>query len=89
MSHLQIPYTSPQLGVRLFWLGARLAQLVPPAVNSLVLVISAAALGLLKANSVKDGEGTVCLIFKQQFYFLATLNIYNSAYILGIHSVTQ
>lgn len=60
LSHLLIPQASTQLGVTLFWLGVVLAQLVPPAVNSSVLVISAAALGLSKANSVKKEERTVC-----------------------------
>lgn len=59
LTHSLIPQASPQLGVRLFWLGVVLAQSVPPAVNSSVLVISAAALGLSKANSVKKGEGIV------------------------------
>jgi len=59
LSHSLIPQACPQLGVRLFWLGVVLAQLVPPVVNSSVLVISAAALGLSKANSVKKEEGTV------------------------------
>lgn len=60
LSHLLIPQASTQLGVTLFWLGVVLAQLVPAAVNSSVLVISAAALGLSKANSVKKEERTVC-----------------------------
>ena len=57
---LSDPPGSSTAGCQIIWLGVVLAQLVPPAVNSSVLVISAAALGLSKANSVKKEEGTVC-----------------------------
>lgn len=89
LSHSLIPQASPQLGVRLFWLGVVLAQLVPPAVNSSALVISAAALGLSKANSVKKGRDSLCLMFKLQICFPETLQIDSFGYILRTHSTTQ
>lgn len=55
-----MPQASLQPHSPLFWLGVVLAQLVPPAANSPVLVISAAALSLSKASSMKEEERTVC-----------------------------